>query len=108
MKFTRLPGPSEKYVTCNVRCTSNHVPLCVPSHRICGQSSVPIDRGCCRTFAFGDARQCKIFSQANAVPSPGVLRFIMRCTNETIRKRDNPVRTFPNWREGIEGSNVSK
>jgi hypothetical protein len=27
--------------------------------------------------------------------------------NETILQRDNPVRTFPNWRICIEASNVS-
>lgn len=29
-----------------------------------------------------------------------------RYMDETILQRDNPVRTFPNWRNGFEASNV--
>lgn len=30
-----------------------------------------------------------------------------RYKEETILQRDNPVRKFPNWRNGFEASNVS-
>ncbi|OAJ54498.1 hypothetical protein A6V37_07640 [Paraburkholderia ginsengiterrae] len=34
-------------------------------------------------------------------------RSMRRYMDETILQRDNPVRTFPNWRNGFEASNVS-